>query len=139
VSKKRSVLLGMVVVVAVLATTVVTLARRRAQANACCSTMVALCYASKLYAQFNADCLPSDFRALKGYSAPSILICPGDKTRTPAKDWAGYTAENCSYEMVSPGIGVNETETVFFRCKFHGHLAYSNCTVFDGTRRRSKE
>ena len=69
-----------------------------------------------------------------------ILICPGDRSRTRATNWESLTPENCSYEIMAPGMADDEKamDTMFLRCKYHGHLGYGDATVFDGKRRRSK-
>jgi len=71
-------------------------------------------------------------------ATPKLLVCPGDRMRVPAKDWASLAPTNCSYEIVAPGMNADDTTNVYFRCKLHGHLGYADGTVFDGKRRRTK-
>ena len=68
-------------------------------------------------------------------TSTKLLICPGDHVRTMAKDWKSLTAANISYEIVAPGVDVKEMNTVFVRCRLHGHQGYVDMTVFDGIRR----
>jgi hypothetical protein len=49
-----------------------------------------------------------------------------------------FTPENCTYEILAPGMRSDDTNIAFLRCTIHGHLGYSDSTVFDGVRRRHK-
>jgi hypothetical protein len=49
------------------------------------------------------------------------LICPSDRSRRCATNWSAFTLENSSYELVSPGIAPSDTNSVFLRCRVHGH------------------
>jgi hypothetical protein len=70
---------------------------------------------------------------------PIILICPGDHVRKPATNWAAFTPENSSFEIVTSNLVDGDPNGVFLRCKIHGdHIGYSDGTVFDGIRRRTK-
>jgi hypothetical protein len=66
------------------------------------------------------------------------MICPADVSRHCASNWSSFTPENSSYEIVSPGIALEDTNSVFLRCRVHGHVSYADMTVFDGARRRHK-
>ena len=46
-------------------------------------------------------------------------------------NWATFTANNCSYEIVAPGIYKTNTNVVFLRCKIHGYVGYSDGRVLD--------
>lgn len=67
-----------------------------------------------------------------------ILVCAADRTRQPAKDWASFASDNCSYELLSPGLPATNLNTAILRCGVHGHIGYADGTVFDGVRRRGK-
>lgn len=66
---------------------------------------------------------------------PKILCCIPER-RVGA--WSAFTPQNCTYEIVTPGVHEDATNTVFMRCAIHGHLGYPDMTVFDGVRRRKK-
>jgi len=51
--------------------------------------------------------------------------------------WDKFDERRCSYEIVNPGISETNPDTVFIRCKAHGHLGYVDGSVFDGKRRLS--
>jgi hypothetical protein len=70
--------------------------------------------------------------------APDIYICPGDHARKTARNWAEFTTNTSSYEISATGIKVGDTNTVWLKCKLHGHLGYADMTVFDGKKRRLK-
>ena len=67
-----------------------------------------------------------------------LLVCPRDSSRTPATNWASFTPDHSSYEIVSPGMAEGDTNSVFLRCRIHGYLSYGDRTVFDGVRRRQR-
>jgi hypothetical protein len=69
---------------------------------------------------------------------PKILICPDDKIRKPAESWATFTTNNCSYEILRPGMPDTDFGNAYFRCTIHGHLGFADGTVFDGKERRTK-
>jgi hypothetical protein len=71
-------------------------------------------------------------------STTKILVCAADHKRQPATSWANLTPDNCSYELLSPGLSATDTNTAILRCTVHGHLGYVDSTVFDGVRRRGK-
>ena len=115
--------------------------RRKADAIMCGNQMVALTLGGRIYAGDHGDRFPTNFYSMEIElgGAPQILFCPADKSRRVVKDWSAFKQEDCSYELVSPGISVDAKGTVFLRCKFHGFTSYSDGGYFDGQRRRNKE
>ena len=106
---------------------------------ACGNYLLSVACAAHLWSGDNADRLPPDLVCLSNeLNVPKILLCPGDHTRTPASNWAAFAPTNSSYELVAPGLLMDtpDTNTVILRCKFHGHVAYADGSVFDGTQRR---
>jgi hypothetical protein len=80
--------------------------------------------------------LPSNFISMSNELAtPKILICPGDRSRKPAADWAVFGPEHCSYQIVAPGVKKSETNTVFLRCPIHGYAGYVDDRLFDSSAR----
>jgi hypothetical protein len=113
--------------------------RQHAESVNCGNYMSSIGCGVRLWAQDNGGHLPSDFRSMSNeLSTTKILVCPADHKRIPAKDWALLDPTNCSYEILAPGLNINETTNAFFRCRLHGHLGYADGTVFDGKRRRTK-
>jgi hypothetical protein len=112
---------------------------RRAKSMNCASFMSDICLCASVWAEEHGDALPSNLSCISnqlGVLRP--LVCPADKGRRPATNWSSFTPANSSYEIISPGMHLDETNRVFIRCTVHGHLGYSDATVFDGVRRRHK-
>jgi len=57
-------------------------------------------------------------------TVPLLALCPKDKTKQPAKDWASLTASNCSYILPM-------TNNILLVCPVDGNVLYSNGTVRD--------
>jgi hypothetical protein len=131
-------LLAAVIAVTGFAVTAVA-AKRRAESLGCASGVTSISLASRLWAEDNGGVCASNFVCMSNeLSTPKILVCPGDHRRQKATDWASFTPAACSYEILAPGLQVGDTNTAFFRCTVHGHLGYTDGTVFDGARRRHK-
>ena len=141
ITKRRSLILvfaliSIAAVIAVLGPSM----KRQIESTNCGNYMASIGIAARLWANDNADQhLPSDLLSMSDeLSSTKILICPGDHSRLPAPSWDSFTTNNSSYEIVTPGLKEGDTNTVFLRCKIHGHLGYADGTVFDGVRRRTK-
>jgi hypothetical protein len=82
--------------------------------------------------------MPTNFICMsEEVSTPKILACV-EARRVSTGHWADFRAENCTYEILAPGMPLDDTNTAFLRCTIHGHLGYSDNTVFDGVRRHHK-
>jgi hypothetical protein len=101
--------------------------------------MVSIACAARLWAQDNNNSLPTNWVSLSHeLGSPRILFCPSDHTANLPSNWASLDESRCSYKMVNPGLPENATNTVYFRCRHHGFLAFPDGTVFDGRHRRTK-
>ena len=137
-NRKRILLAGLVFLIAC-AFVLASAGKRRAESLSCASTVTALSLASRVWAEDNGGVCAVNFVCMSNeLSTPKILVCPSDHQRQKAGDWASFTPAYCSYEIISPGLRVEETNAAFLRCKVHGHLGYTDGTVFDGHRRRHK-
>ena len=138
---KLWVFLGLAAVVVFMAgTTVLPRLRRHGESVSCGNYMAAIGVASRLWANGNNGRAPSNLLSMSNeLSSPKVLICPGDHSRKAAASWASFTSANSSYEIVNAGLAESDTNTVFLRCKIHGHLGYVDGTVFDGEQRRTKK
>ena len=115
-------------------------AKRHAESISCGNCMCSIGFAAKTWALDNGGHLPCDFCSMLNYMATTrILVCPGDHGRIPATNWSSLNQTNCSYEIVAPGLSVDDTTNVYFRCKYHGYFGYADGTVFDGKQRRRKD
>lgn len=66
-------------------------------------------------------------------STPKVLVCPSDRARQPAADWASYGAANCSYEYLAPSAPSEaDPGRVALRCPVHGSV-----TLCDGSAQSS--
>ena len=113
-------------------------AQRRAESLTCASAVTSICLAAHVWAEDHGGIMPTNFVCMSNeVSAPKILSCiPARRART--ENWADFGLQNCTYEILVPGMRVDDTNTAFLRCTIHGHLGYSDSTVFDGVRRRTK-
>jgi hypothetical protein len=113
-------------------------AKRRAESLGCASSITSICLSAHLWAKDHGGLMPTNFICMSNdISAPKILSCIPAR-RTPTENWADFRPDNCTYEILAPGMRVDDTNTAFLRCTIHGHLGYSDTTVFDGVRRRHK-
>ena len=136
---RRSIIISVVAVVLVGSAALVVTARvaqRRAQSLNCASSVVAICYVGRLWADDHGGSFPTNFTCMSNeLSSPKILSClPARRVR----DWSAFTRDNCTYAIVTPAVHESATNTVFVRCTVHAHLGYPDMTVFDGVRRRGK-
>ena len=138
---RRSLVISVLAVVTAFAITMVVIARatqRRAQSLNCASSVVSICLAGLLWAHDHGESFPTNFTCMSNeVVTPKILSC-SPSWRTPASEWSAFTSDNCTYEIVTPGVRTDATNTVFLRCTIHGHLGYPDTIVFDGVRRRGK-
>jgi hypothetical protein len=105
-------------------------AKRRAETNACRKNLSSIGMAARLWARDHANHLPPDLVLMSNeLVSPRILICPGDYSRRPAASWASFTTVQSSFEVVTPGLLVDDTNGVFLRCKIHGTLGYADTSV----------
>jgi len=94
--------------------------------------------ATRVWSDDNHNILPDNLVIMSNELATTkVLICPSDRIRQPAINWASFTVTNSSYTLLTPGIPWNDTNA-FLRCQVHGHLGYADGTVFDGKQRRTK-
>src|SRR5205809_1020504 len=77
-------------------------AKQRAESIACGNYMCSICIAARTWALDGDGHLPSDFLSMSNeLSSPRLLICPGDHSHRPARNWASFTPQQSSYEIIS--------------------------------------
>jgi len=115
-------------------------AKRWARSMSCGNYMCSICCAARSWAADNSGKMPSDFLSMSNELAtPRVLICDADRSRRAASNWASFTPDLSSYEIVALDLRDGDTKGVFMRCRIHkDHIGYADGTVFDGTRRRTK-
>jgi len=105
----------------------------------CGNLMSSIGCGARIWAGDNSNHLADNFLVMSNeLCTPKFLICPGDKIRKPAESWATFTTNDCSYEILRPGMPDDDFTNAYFRCTIHGHLGFADGTVFDGKRRRTK-
>lgn len=149
-----------VAVVAAMTLPALAKAKERAQSISCINNMKQIGLAFRMWSLDNGDHFPFNVstaqggtlefcdRSADGYdfksfrhlqvmsnelSTPKILVCPGDPSRQAARDFAGLTAANVTYQVRS-GTNVDETrptEVITF-CPIHRHLGYADGSVQAG-------
>jgi hypothetical protein len=135
--KKLIVIGSLVLFFALIVCLTIPFARKKAEAVGCGNTMIAIGFAARyMWAEDHDSSLPTSVSAMSNeIVAAKILLCPGDHVRKATTNWASLTSENTSYEIVTPGLHVSDTNRIFLRCKIHGFVCYADGSVFDGNRK----
>ena len=138
-SGRRVILSGVACAVGIVAVVAsLSASKRRAESLGCASAVTSICLSAHVWGDDHGGFMPTNFICMSNeISAPKILSCV-QAGRTRTENWADFTPQNCTYEILAPGMRVDDTNTAFLRCTIHGHLGYSDSTVFDGIRRRHK-
>ena len=74
-------------------------AKEKAESIACINNLKQMGLSVRVWEIDNGGVSPPDMLSMSNeLSTPKILVCPGDKTREAAKDFASYNSAHCSYE-----------------------------------------
>jgi hypothetical protein len=113
--------------------------KRWAESVSCGNYMSSIGCGARIWAGDNSNHLADDFLCMSNeLSTPKFLICPSDRIHKVADSWATFGTNNCSYEILRPGMPDDDFTNAYFRCTIHGHLGFADGTVFDGKQRRTK-
>jgi hypothetical protein len=109
---------------------------RKTEITSCATNMSTILLYARAWSYDNGDWLPTNFLSMSNVLAsPFILHCPADHGRDTASNWAAFTPDQSSYEILCPGGPVEWTNGAYLRCKIHGDLlGYSDGVVYEGTR-----
>lgn len=91
---------------------------RSATSFKCGNQAIAVTLAAVIWATDRNDRMPTNFISMKEeLGSPSILLCPADRNRQQVQDWMSFRSDNCSYEILAPGISLAELgDRAFIRC-----------------------
>jgi hypothetical protein len=81
--------------------------KSRAESRACARAVTAICLAAMTWAMDHGGIMPTNILCMSNLVSNPKLLSGGD------------------YEIVAPGLRMEDTNTVFMRCKVHGNLGYS--------------
>jgi hypothetical protein len=107
-------------------------AKGRAQTVQCVNNMKQVGLAARMWSSDHNAKFPPDFLSMSNeLSAPRILICPGDQSKTPAADWSQFDPnQNVSYEFLTPNANENEVlSQTAFQCPIHGNIGLGDGSV----------
>jgi hypothetical protein len=104
--------------------------RAKAQSIMCINNLKQIGLAARIWATDNSDVLPPNWLSMSNeLSTPKILVCPADAARTPAPNWAAFSAANVSYDFLNPNGSEAEPQVVLARCPIHNHVCLSDGSV----------
>src|SRR6266404_4711287 len=104
--------------------------KREAMARNCLANMKSIGAVAHSWSFENQDHAPTNWLCFStDLVTPKMMLCPADSRRIAASDWLGFGPENSSYEIVSGGGRWGDSNSVFFRCKVHGHVCLGDGLV----------
>jgi hypothetical protein len=108
--------------------------KSRAETIRCVGNLKLIGLAARMYAQDHNGVLPRDFITMSNeLPSPKVLVCPADRTRQAATEWADFSADNVSYEFLAPGAKQQEVmNQPVFRCPIHDNVCYGDGSVQQG-------
>jgi hypothetical protein len=81
--------------------------------------------AADLWAANHNGFAPSDLTELQDYLAPMILVCPGARLQSIARNWRTFDVNTITYRLRSPGVRWKSAHTRFVDCPIHGIYAHN--------------
>src|SRR5688572_24795488 len=92
-------------------------AKKQAESLGCASQVISICHGGLRWAQDHGGYFPTNFvMASNEMVTPQVLSCARSKR---VHSWSAFTPDNSTYEVVTPGVHEDSTNTVFIRCTIH--------------------
>lgn len=116
-------------------------AKNRGSTINCVNNMKQIGLAARIWSNDHNETFPPDFLSMSNeLAAPKILVCPNDRSKTPATAWSQFDpSRNVTYLFLTPGA--KETEVlnqVAFQCPIHGNMGMGDGSVRQGSGRRGR-
>lgn len=111
--------------------------KRRLEAINCRSNLISIGLAARMWASEHGGAFPGSLLVMSNeLNSSKILFCAGSRPFPAGRNsWSAFNDQQSSYALASTNIVEGETNRIFLRCKFHGHLLYGDGSVFDGRKR----
>jgi competence protein ComGC len=125
----------MVAVVAALVLPALAKAKQHAVTSGCVNNMKQIGLAARIWSNDHNEVFPPDIVTMSNELVSlRILVCPDDKSKSPAADWSLFDpSKNLSYEYLTPNA--KETDVMgqtTFRCPIHGNIGRGDGSVQQG-------
>lgn len=107
-------------------------AKGRVQTISCVNNLKQIGLAARIWSNEHNEVFPPSFVSMSNELATTrVLICPQDKSKTPAVDFTQFNpAQNVSYEFLTPNAKeADVVAQVVFRCPIHGNVALGDGSV----------
>jgi hypothetical protein len=107
-------------------------AKSKAQSVQCVNNMKQVGLAARIWSNEHTNTFPPDLVTMSNeLGSPRLLICPDDKSKSPAANWAQFDpSQNASYEFLTPGAKEGDVyNQVSFRCPIHGNEGMGDGSV----------
>ncbi len=121
-----AVLLSMAIIVALGIIAAIHRWRQRSLVLGCFSNMMSMMHRAEIWAEDHGNKMPSSFSHFcRPRPVLFSLLCPCDPRSELPQAENRVNVSNSSYEIVSPGMNLFDTNTPFIRCKACGTVAFT--------------
>lgn len=109
-------------------------ARARVEKIQCANILSSLDIAARTYALDDEGTFAPNLQCMSNeLSTTKVLVCPSDRSRVPAANFAALNPTNVSYVYLAASLhGTNTATNALFRCPIHGHTVYGDGRIVRG-------